>query len=316
VATMVWPAAASSQDIPSYTPSPVTQPKASYVGADGAVTVIGYNDMDGMLASINTLFTAAHPHIHFRMILKGTRTAPPALADGTSAFAPMGAPFSPQELENYRAKSGHEPIMVRVAHASLNDQAKSGPLGVFVAASNPVRALTMQHVASAFAGPSPLTWRALGVDGPQSDAPVRRIGLHAETALGRFMLERMSQARYSADFEGLAQSRDVVAAVAADPTAIGFAAANLARPGVRVVPLVVDAQSEPVAPTPETLQSGVYPLDRHLYIFLRRPIDPLVAEYLRLVLSREGQAAIAAEPLGYIPLSAEELRAERAKLPP
>ena len=64
--------------------------------------------------------------------------------------------------------------------------------------------------------------------------------------------------------------------------------------------------------------AGRYPLDRHLYIYLRRvpgrPIDPFVREYMRLVLSREGQAAIAAAAPHYLPLNVREAAAERAKL--
>jgi len=41
----------------------------------------------------------------------------------------------------------------------------------------------------------------------------------------------------------------------------------------------------------------------------------VAAEYLRLVLSCEGQAAIAAGSLGYLPLSPRDAAAERARLP-
>jgi phosphate transport system substrate-binding protein len=39
-----------------------------------------------------------------------------------------------------------------------------------------------------------------------------------------------------------------------------------------------------------------------------------VREYLRLILSREGQAIVAAESDGYVPLDAEQVASERAKL--
>jgi len=53
---------------------------------------------------------------------------------------------------------------------------------------------------------------------------------------------------------------------------------------------------------------------RFLLIYARRPLLPLVREFLRLVLSREGQEVVAASPQGYLPLSAAEAAAERAKL--
>jgi len=74
----------------------------------------------------------------------------------------------------------------------------------------------------------------------------------------------------------------------------------------------------PHAATAEEIVAGSYPYDRYLYINVQlvpgRPMDPFVKEYLRLVLSREGQGAIAAEAHGYLPLSTREVAEELAKL--
>jgi phosphate transport system substrate-binding protein len=59
----------------------------------------------------------------------------------------------------------------------------------------------------------------------------------------------------------------------------------------------------------------------HLRVYVNRapgqPLDPLVKEYLRMLLSREGQAIIAALPAGeepFLPLTAAEAARELAKL--
>ena len=68
----------------------------------------------------------------------------------------------------------------------------------------------------------------------------------------------------------------------------------------------------------EEVASGRYPLDRSVDLAIRRvpgePLDPFVKEYLRLILSKEGQAIVAAESDGYVPLNAAQVAAERAKL--
>ena len=99
-----------------------------------------------------------------------------------------------------------------------------------------------------------------------------------------------------------------------DPLAIGFAAAMRTMPSVRALPLAQRAGEEPVVLTEENIMSGRYPLDRHLLIYVRPPLTPFVREFLRLVLSREGQEAVAASPQGYLPLSTREAAIERAKL--
>lgn len=70
----------------------------------------------------------------------------------------------------------------------------------------------------------------------------------------------------------------------------------------------------PVALTEASIRVGRYPLDRYLLIYTRQPLEPLVQEYLSFVLSREGQEVIGRGTLGYVPLDAAELGAERAKL--
>jgi phosphate transport system substrate-binding protein len=69
------------------------------------------------------------------------------------------------------------------------------------------------------------------------------------------------------------------------------------------------------------VQAGRYPLAVHLRLYAVRkpgaPLDPLVKEYARLVLSREGQAIIAAEKDGddaFIPLNDAEVAAELGRL--
>jgi phosphate transport system substrate-binding protein len=70
--------------------------------------------------------------------------------------------------------------------------------------------------------------------------------------------------------------------------------------------------------TEEEVASGRYPLDRSVGLAIRRepgkPLDPFVKEYVRLILSREGQAIVASEADGYVPLNAAQVAEELAKL--
>ena len=294
---------AADSSLPRYDPQPVARPKiAGYLTPSGAITIVGYNDMAEMINALCARFAAAHPDFSFVPVLKGTRTGPPALAAGTSALAPMGAEFSPTELATYRAATGGEPLVIRLAHASLDPRALSGPLAILVHRDNPLRSLTLAEVAAIFSGAD----RSRGL---------RPCGLAAETALGIFFRERvLKDGVLATDFVGLTQSAEVVRRVGADVRAIGYAAAMRATPEVRVLALAARAGEPPVAPTVEALASGRYPLDRFLLLAARRPLEPWVREFLRLALSRDGQQAVAGGSLGYLPLAAGEAAAERAKL--
>jgi phosphate transport system substrate-binding protein len=294
---------AAEPDWPGYDPQPVTVPPgARYRTADGSVAVVGYNDMLGLLQALDARFSALHPGIRFLLDLPGTKAAPPALARGESAFAPMGAELTPAQRTAYRAMAGSEPMPFRIAHDSVGDRALSGPLAIIVHPDNPIAALSLPEVAAIFSGRDP--------------HGLHPTGLRAGLALGIYLRERLGLGQdFGAGFRGFAQSAEVVRAVAADPLAIGFAAVNRVTPDVRVLAIAPDAQSEAVALTAENVRAGRYPLDRFLLIYARRPLEPLACEYLRFVLSREGQEIVAGDALGYLPLNATEAATERAKLP-
>ena len=298
-----------------YEPRDIEIPKsAGFITPSGAIAVVGYNDMEEMLEPMVRLFVTAHPNVRFELDLRGTRFAPAALARGTSAFAPMGGEFTPQQRDDYRAVAGGDPILFRVAHASLNPRALSGPLAIFVHRDNPLRSLTLAQAARAFSGQA-TRWGALGATGGWADRPIHSYGLNPETVLGLFAQAKILAGKtFSKEFAGFPQSTDVVTAVSNDASGIGFAAANRGTESVRALALAATAKDKPVAPTAENIVAGRYPLDRFLLIYARRPLIPLAREFLRLVLSREGQEMVAAAPQGYLPLSPAEVAAERSKL--
>ena len=127
-----------------------------YLTANGAIAIIGYNDMREMLEALDRLFEREHPGARFALTLKGTRTAPAALAAGRSLLAPMGAAFSPSELATYRRRVGSDPIGFAIANDSLSPRARSAPLAIFVPAANPLQRLSFAQLVRIFtAGEGP-----------------------------------------------------------------------------------------------------------------------------------------------------------------
>jgi phosphate transport system substrate-binding protein len=289
----------------------------------GDVTIVGYNDMSGIFAALNPIFSRARPGIRFHMKLKGTATAAPALTLGVSAFAPMGAEFSAMELETYRSFVGADPLPIRVAHCSLDPRALSAPVGIFVNRLNPIDKLTVQQVAHIFttrgAAGNVTHWGQLGLKGEWAARPIHPAGIAEEAAAGlaAFMLKKMGGGPFTPGYEGFAQSTQVVRRVSEDPAAVGFASANIADQRVKLL-AIAGPDGAYYAPTARDVGSGKYPYDRYLLVYLRRvpgePLDPFPKEYLRLVLSSEGQRAIAQAPPHYLPLNAREVREELSKL--
>ncbi|MDB6127638.1 MAG: phosphate transporter periplasmic phosphate-binding protein, partial [Verrucomicrobia bacterium] len=88
-------------------------------------------------------------------------------------------------------------------------------------------------------------------------------------------------------------------------------------PGVKVLAVAANEGGPYVMPSAASVQSREYPLTRSVYMFLKRPtgtrLDPKVEEFLRYVLSREGQEQVA-QNKKYLPLTADLVLEQRKKV--
>jgi phosphate transport system substrate-binding protein len=87
--------------------------------------------------------------------------------------------------------------------------------------------------------------------------------------------------------------------------------------GIKPVAIARDQSGSYVAASRASFQDLTYPLARNIYIYINRKPDkalrPEVAEFLRFVLSREGQDVVARSG-GYLPLPASVVSEQRRKL--
>ena len=92
---------------------------------------------------------------------------------------------------------------------------------------------------------------------------------------------------------------------------IGYTGLAYIDRGVKVLPLVDDF-GEIIAATYENVAKATYPLSRLIYFNTNRPPagggDPVLDEFLRFVLSREGQQVVRDQGI-YLPLRAWQVEA-------
>jgi phosphate transport system substrate-binding protein len=345
-ATLSLAAAAAAQarphvdpSLPDYKPQPVSKPSGhGWVMPDGSVRIVGFDDMAGMVGKWDQEFSATHPGIKFTPELKGNGTAIAAITYDMAAFAPEGGGATLLELLPYEKIYGSkkEPIaalIIRVAHGSLNPAARMSPLGIVVNKSNPIKSLTKEQVATIFStgsGTGDITnWTQIGMTGELADKPIHPTGLYwdayqrpEDPNAGEYMMYRQfghfPGFVFSPNYEQFMHYSDVVKQVASDPLAIGIVALNKVDSTVRVVPLVEADGHTLSTGSAADLTNDKYPYPRDLYIYIRRepgtPFDPFVQEYMRMILSKQGQQAVADDPKGYLPLTADEVKAELERL--
>ena len=293
--------------------SDVLPPYVPVAGLTGEITSIGASTATHLVARFAAEFRKIYPDVTLQVTASPISIGPSALLEGRADLVPMSRPFTPEEVQSFNKKYGYPPTEIKVA---------ADALAIYVGKKNPVPGLTLGQLDGIFSqaqrtGTSSIeTWGQLGLTGEWDDLPITLYGYGPEEGAYRIFRQQVlhdNPFRLSLRVEGGGSS--IVQGVAADPAAIGFASVSFACKAVRVVPLA-GADGRFYAPTAQSVRSHDYPLGRFLYICVnkppRQPFGGPAAEFLRLLLSREGQQLVAAA--GNIPLDAATVNEGRRSL--
>lgn len=326
LALAAWPAAAQQPNgLPAYRPKSVHLAKqAGYRLPDGTIAEGGAEHVHFILERLNTRFTARHPGIRFTNLSQGTTSAIPLLTYGKILFGSMGRGITPLEAAAYDEVVGQPALEIRIAHASDDtSQHLATSLAVYVNRANPLTSITREQLARIMTVGNPAgdysTWGQLGLAGVWGGRAIHPYGTHEYTGFGTYMQREQLDGRPLAPtYEFYDETDGLLTRLEADPAGIAVAALGRETSALRLLAIAEEAGGPTSLGSRADVQAGRYALGRYLYVYVRKlpgkPVDPLAREYLRLVLSAEGQAIIASQDKGYIPLTPAEARAELAKL--
>ena len=286
----------------------------------GEIRSVGSDGMKSLLDRWLREFRRLQPGVQAgsRWEHLGTLNGFHALLTRQTDLAPMGRELWAAELAAYRATQGSAaPLEIRVARGGYNTPQRTTAQAIFVHAGNPLAGLTMAQLAEILGQGGAITrWGQLGLTGEWAQRPIRifmppRVAPNA-TSMQLMVLKGAPWAD-GVQEGAIAQTAQ---AIAAEPGAIGFGGFEEGGPGLKTLAVARDATGPFIEGDAANASSGRYPLTRFMYIRLNRPtgsaIAPQVREFLRYVLSREGQEPILTS--GYFPLSAAEVAEELAKL--
>ncbi len=284
--------------LPSYQTTSGISGKISSVGSDTLNDLMGYWAED---------FKKLYPAVSIEIEGKGSGTAPPALIEGTSQLGPMSRKMTVTETDAFEKKYGYKPRMVSVSIDCL---------AVYVNKDNPIKSLTFQQVDAIFSstrkrgGQDLTTWGQLGLTGDWADKPISLYGRNsASGTYGYFKEIVMSNGDYKNSVKEQPGSASVVQGVGNELGAIGYSGIGYKTSGVKALPLADKAG--PIMPNQDTANAFTYPVTRYLYIYINaNPAsgpDPIVKEFIRFVLSKQGQQNTA--KASYYPLPAKQAAA-------
>jgi phosphate transport system substrate-binding protein len=270
-------------------------PYATVPGLTGNITSIGASGTTNLIARAAAEFKQIYPGVTLNVTAGLTSIGPPALLEGRADVVPMSRPLVPEEVEAFRAKYGYPPTEIKVA---------ADALAVYVEKRNPIAGLTLAQLDGIFSrtrrrgGPVIETWGQAGLTGEWADRPIPLYGYGPTDGVHQvFRQQVLLGGEYRLSLQVVPAGSLIVQDVAADPSAIGCASIFFISRRTRAVSIAGD-DGRFYPPTDENVRSLRYPLTRFVNICVNkppgRPLVPATAEFLRYLLSAEGQQTVAA----------------------
>ncbi len=295
---LAWPAAARAEAL---TVDENLETYTTVSGVSGNLNSIGSDTLNNLMTFWAESFKAKYPNVNVQIEGKGSSTAPPALIEGTAQLGPMSRPMKEEEKDKFEKKYGYKPMEIRVAVDAL---------AVFVHKDNPVEGLTMKQVDGIFSstrkrgGANAEKWGDLGLAGDWASKPISLYGRNsASGTYGFFKEHALKKGDYKPTVKEQPGSSAVVQGIGSDLGGAGYSGIGYLTSEVRAVPLAGD-DGKFYAADYQNAVSGQYPLARFLYIYVNKKpgeqLDPLIQEFVRFVLSKEGQQIVIKD--GYFPL--------------
>lgn len=316
-------------ELPRYKPEQIVSGTLRSWGNDTEEKLMGYWQ-EG--------FRKYHPEVKFSNNLVSTAIALPGLMADRADLGVMGREISHYEQVGFRRIFRYEPLSITVTTGSYDVEGKTFPMVIFVHKDNPITRLTLAQLDAIFgserrngAPKNIQTWGDLGLKGEWADKAIHLYGYSIDSAYAAFFSQAAlnGSVKWNCDrFQGFdniagADGKTVqagdqsVKALAHDRYGIAYSGIRYKNADVRPLALALHEGGPYVEPTRENTINRSYPLIRDITMWINRapgkPVAPAVKEFLRYILSREGQQDVVREG-DYLRLPADVVREQLRKL--
>lgn len=309
---------------------PVWKPAPLALEPEESLAIVGADIMDEMTLGWVRMMRHAYPKLSVTMEARASGAGGPGLTAGIADLAPVGRELLPAEHEAFVAKFGYEPTAIRVATGSVASLGKTAASIIMVDADNPIECLSLGQLDGIYSaerrrgGPAIRNWGDLGLKGEWARRPIHLYGLRRPNGIEQYFQQAvLLGGPYRDDIEfvkgkGFTHAFNVAAnLMAGRPGGLTYALLANVQPNTRVVPLSAENGGKCVVPTTATIYDHSYPLSRYVYVFVNKapgkPVEPKIKEFLRAILSWEGQLQVANDRV-FLPLQPEVVREELRKV--
>ncbi|MEO6874888.1 MAG: substrate-binding domain-containing protein [Opitutaceae bacterium] len=317
---------------------------------NGTIRIWGLNYLgDCMLGEYwEKGFRHYHPNVKIEYTLPTALTSTSGLVAGTCDIG-ANRRMTMTELLQFERVFNYDPLEIPLATGSLDVSGWSEVMAIFVNVDNPIDKLTLKQLDGIFgaerdggwvgtvwhpefarsAAGNIRTWGQLGATGEWADKPIHpyspTVRYDTATKFSDAVLHGSDKwneqtrmfGNYPEHGEFLTWFMNIARGVSSDRDAIGYGGAQIKTDRMKLVAIQAEAGGPYLLPTRQTIQARTFPLFQANYWYVNRkpgqPLDPKVREFLRYVLSQEGQSEVVRDGK-YLPLNATLVREAMKKL--
>lgn len=314
--------ASGSAELPYYRPRHQTV---------GTIRIWGSPEDGRLIERLEAGFRKYQPKIRFVDSLHGPESTFASVYMDVADIGFMAREIrKPLETMAFEWVHHYPPFEVEIANAGLGlNQGVDRPdvnLAFFINRASPLSCLTLRQLDDIFGaaprrgGANVRRWGGLGIGGPWAHRPIHVYGPALDGTAASYVRHSVLEGsrKWNPGYTTVPGSwSELLETVARDPAGITFAPPLPGNDGVKALRIAASAKSRCIPANAHSVASQQYPLSRTVDVALDRPpgrpLAPKLEEFLRFILSAQGQRSIERDG-AYLPLDAATIRAQRRRI--
>lgn len=258
-----------------------------------AIQISGSDSEVNMVQNLAEAYISKNPSISIAVTGGGSGTGIAAMINKQTDIANSSRSMNDSEIQQARDQ-GVEPVAIPIAIDGL---------AVIINHELPIKDLTLDQISKVFQGII-TNWKEVG--GP--DLPITLYGRQSNSGTFVYFRDHVVKAEYSNNMRNMNGTAQIVEAVRTDRTAIGYVGIGYIvdkdgkiADNISVLNVALDENSPAYSPlVRENVESEAYPISRALYQFTNGMPKGDILDFIRFILSTEGQKIVI--NAGYYPI--------------
>lgn len=263
-----------------------TSQKSVYIQNKGSDTIVN------LALAWAEQYQKLHPQVSISVTGGGSGTGIASLINKTVDIANASRKIKQEEIDAANA-NGVDPVEFVISRDAI---------AVVVNPKNPVNELTLQQISDIYSGKIN-NWSEVGGE----TRPIVRLSRETNSGTHVYFLENVlrlgqkdNKTFFSPDTLLLPSSQGITTETSQNPNAIGYDGLGYVTSEVKVIAVAKDSSGPFVIPSADSVNQGIYPIARDLYMYTSGQPTGEIKAYLDWIRSADGQKIVT--ELGFVPI--------------